>query len=129
MMVEMQRVLIFGRVRKRSAGFTLLEILIVVGILGLLLAIALPNWIRTRETAQRDICIENLQQIETAKQLWAIETNAAKDQAPDEVDLVGPDLYLKSMPLCPGGGQYDFLTVAERPICTIAGHVLPVIGG
>jgi len=117
------------RARKRIAGFTLLEILIVVGILGLLLAIALPNWVKTRETTQRDICIENLQQIETAKQLWAIETNAAKDDEPDEEDLVGPDLYLKAMPLCPGGGQYDFLTVAERPTCTIAGHVLSAGGG
>jgi hypothetical protein len=39
--------------------------------------------------------------------------------------LVGPDLYLKSMPLCPGGGSYELLSVAERATCTIEGHVLP----
>ena len=113
----------------RDAGFTLLEIMIVVGILALLLAIALPNWLRSRENAQRDICIENLQQIETAKQLWAFETSAPKEEVPDEADLVGPDLYLKTMPLCPAGGEYDFMSVAERATCTIDGHVIPLGGG
>lgn len=110
-------------------GFTLLEILIVLGILGLLLVIALPNWIKSRTTTQKDICIENLQQIETAKQLWAIETNAPKDEEPDEADLVGPDLYLKSIPLCPAGGEYDYMPVNERATCTVEGHVFPADGG
>ena len=125
----MQRVVTTDRARKRDAGFTLLEILIVVGILGLLLAIALPSWTKTREIAQREICIENLQQIETAKQLWAIETNAPKDEEPDEEDLVGLDLYLKTMPLCPASGEYEFLSVGERATCTIDEHVIPNSGG
>jgi Tfp pilus assembly protein PilE len=62
---------------KQSAGFTLVEIMIIVGIIGMLLAIAVPSWIKTRERARRDICIENLQQLETAKTLWSLEVAKA----------------------------------------------------
>ena len=103
--------------------------MIVVAIIGLLLAIALPNWLKTRETTKRELCIENLQQIETAKQLWAIETNAPKDDEPDGEDLVGPDLYLKNMPLCPAGGVYDLLSISELATCSIETHSLPDAGG
>jgi prepilin-type N-terminal cleavage/methylation domain-containing protein len=107
-----------------DAGFTLLEIMIVVGIIGIILAVAVPSWLKTRERAQRDICIENLLQIETAKQLWALETGAGTGAEPGDEDLVGPTLYLKVFPLCPGGGEYDIMPIGEPAECTIEEHEL-----
>ena len=112
-----------ARRRRSIRAFTLVEIMIVVAIIGALLAIAVPSWIKTRERAQRDICIENLLKIETAKQLWALETGAGKDADP-ETELVGGSLYLKTLPRCPGGGAYDFGLIGELAECTIEGHEL-----
>jgi prepilin-type N-terminal cleavage/methylation domain-containing protein len=105
-------------------GFTLIEILIVVAIIGMLLAVAVPSWIKTRERAQRDICIENLLQLETAKQLWALETGKGTGTEPGDEELIGPQLYLKTLPLCPAGGEYDINPVGVLAECTIDNHQL-----
>jgi prepilin-type N-terminal cleavage/methylation domain-containing protein len=107
-----------------TTGFTLVEIMIVVAIIGLLAAIAIPNFTKSRTRAQAQVCTENLSKIESAKQIWAVENNKVDGDVPTTGDLVGPLLFLKQMPACPGGGTYQFNSVGTTATCSISGHTL-----
>ena len=101
------------------AGFTLVEIMIVVAIIGLLAAIGIPNFVRARETAQTDACINNLRVIDEAKQQWALETGQLASATPVSGDIVP---YLgrsgTKMPTCPiGSTAYNINTLALVPTC------------
>jgi prepilin-type N-terminal cleavage/methylation domain-containing protein len=103
-------------------AFTLIEIMIVVAIIGLILAVAIPSYLRTREVTFARTCAGNLRLIESAKQIWGMENGKKPTDVPTEADLVGPNLYLKEMPRCPAGGTYSINSIGELPTCSIPSH-------
>ena len=102
----------------RESGFTLVEVMIVVAIIGLLAAIGIRNYITARSTAQRNLCITNLKQLESAKQQWATDTGKTGVDVPVNSDLFGASLYLKTNLNCPVGGTYSLNAVSLLPTCS-----------
>jgi prepilin-type N-terminal cleavage/methylation domain-containing protein len=108
--------------KTRSAGFTLVEIMIVVAIIGLLAAIAIPNFVKARTASQKAACVMNLRAIEGAKATWALETKKNNADVPQDSDLFGPDKYISGKPSCPANGTYTMGDVASKPTCSVSDH-------
>jgi len=109
--------------RHRSGGFTLVEVSIVTLIIGLMASIAFPALGHARTRSQRGACINNLRQIESAKDQWSLETNAAEGSAVTADDLA--PFFRGSFPQCPAGGVYDLGVIGVPASCSISSHVLP----
>ena len=102
----------------RKACFTLVEIMIVVAIIGLLAAIAIPNFIKARATSQQNACINNLKQISGAIDEWALETGQSTGASVASVATVSAYIEMNganSVPGCPAGGTYTTTTVGANP--------------
>jgi competence protein ComGC len=95
----------------------------------MMLAIAIPNFVKARETSQMNACINQLRMIDAAKQEWALENNQQSTNAPTQADLtrLKNNQYFKNgqFPACPAGGTYTIGAVGEAPTCSIPKHQLP----
>ena len=116
--------------KKARHGFTLVEIMIVVLIIGILLAIAVPNFIKARESSRTKACIANLKQIDSAKEQWAMDNNKTNGSSVAMGDIAGTDKYVKSTPTCPSSGSYTLGNVGALPTCSVGtgatpAHALP----
>src|SRR3954454_25149184 len=111
----------------RNGGFTLVEIMIVVAIIGLLATIAIPNFVRARLKAQQSACINNLRQIDGAKQTWALENKAGQSAVPT---LANIQPYLGrgsagTAPTCPADpirtfeSSYELQNLDTAPSCKV----------
>ena len=98
--------------------------MIVVAIIGLLAAVAIPNLVKARKQATTTACIQNLKTMQGAKGIWALEMKKGDGDVPTDADLFGPDKSISDKPQCPGGGTYDLRAVNEKPTCTAPGHAL-----
>jgi prepilin-type N-terminal cleavage/methylation domain-containing protein len=111
-------------------GFSLIEIMIVVSIHSILLAIAVPNFMKARESSYAKSCVANLKQIRDAKLQWALDHHQPGTATPTAADLYGGSGYIKREPKCPfTAGSYTIGTVDAKPRClfesTDSRHALP----
>ena len=117
--------------RRKATAFTLIEIMIVVLIIGILLAIAIPNFVAARETSRAKACVANLKAIDSATQQWAMDNKVNYDSyttvGPPSLtatsgitQLVGSSSYIMEMPVCPCAGTYTVATALNiSPTCSI----------
>jgi prepilin-type N-terminal cleavage/methylation domain-containing protein len=107
---------------KSQTGFTLIEIMIVVAIIGMLAAVAIPNIRQAITQARLRTCNINRKNIDAAKLRWALETRQPEAASPTDEDLFGADRYIEHKPDCPARGNYALHSVHEKCTCTAGGH-------
>lgn len=107
--------------KNSKKGFTLVEIMIVVAIIGLLAAIAIPSFIKARQESQTKSCVNNLRILDAAKEQAAMEWGWANAIAvPNTTNVLA---YVKGneLPNCPANGTYGYSNIGVDPTCTLSG--------
>jgi len=115
--------------KMNKSGFTLVEIMIVVAIIGLLAAIAIPSFVKARNTARTNACINNLRQIDSAKEQWAMAEQKNDEYVLTDADKIAVNTYIKAgQPKCPANAEaaYNYGAIGAVPLCTsgLATHKL-----
>ena len=101
--------------------------LAMIPIIGLLAAIAVPNFVKAQQTELKNMCVNNLRLIDGAKQQWALEKGKDSTATPTESDILP---YIgrgdsTQMLICHGGGTYQINVLTNPPTCTVTDHMLP----
>ncbi|MEW6276789.1 MAG: prepilin-type N-terminal cleavage/methylation domain-containing protein [Bacillota bacterium] len=107
----------FSRALKNRKGFTLVELMVVLVIIGILVAIAVPVYNNAQATAQQRACQANLRILDSA----AAQYMANNGSYPASLDALAPN-YVQRIPSCPGGGTYNYTQATGRTTCSIANH-------
>lgn len=119
---------------RKNQGFTLVEIMIVVAIIGIIIAIAVPGFIRARSTSRMRSCQENLTKIDGAKEQIALERNLSPGDATATMSVLtdsdSGQGYIKLTPIEPSGGSYTVNGIGTDPTCSTGypGHSLLEVG-
>ena len=114
-----------------TAGFTLIEVMVVLAIIGIVVAIATPTWLRQRELSRGRACQENLGKIDGAKEAYAIDFKVPNGSAVTMANLVVPpgasagQGYMKDVPICPSSGTYSANNLGVTPTCSIGDSIAP----
>lgn len=109
-------------VKIRNGGFTIVEIMIVVTVIGILSLILTRNYIDIIKRSHKTTCVMNLRSIEAAKAVWSLTNPESSDSSIEMSDLV--EAYLKEEPRCPSGGEYTIGEVGELATCSVEGHTI-----
>jgi len=129
---------IIGRIKASpKEAFTLVECMIVVAVIGLLAAIAIPSLIHARTSAQQNACINNLHQIDAAKQQWAFEAGLPPTARPGTAEIApylgqgagspAAECYCPVDPSRTIQTSYQVGSMSISPVCLVvpAAHVAP----
>jgi prepilin-type N-terminal cleavage/methylation domain-containing protein len=108
--------------KRNSSAFTLLEIMIVVTLIGVLAAVAIPSFQQSVAKTQARTCISTLRSVEMAKAQWMADAQKSADETPADADLFGEGKPLREKPKCPSGGTYDWRRASDKPVCSVPGH-------
>ena len=111
-------------VEQTRAGFSLIEMMMTILLISILMAIAIPNYNKSRVKSQADACSATLNEIDTCKRMWSLEAKSSETNAPTDSDLFGLGKFMSEKPKCPLGGTYRLNAVKLKVSCTYSnlGH-------
>lgn len=107
---------------QRQNGFTLIEIMVVVAIIGILASLAVPNLLHAISKSRQQACAVNRKNIDGAKLQWALDNHEPPEAMPTETQLYGGTTYIDHRPECPAHGDYTLHSVGEKCTCSILNH-------